>query len=291
MANPWHVNVLKQGVAGWNQWREANKGIRPDLSGVDLSRADLYRANLSGANLSRADLQEATLQGAILKGAALGGGYLFGTIFADLDLREVQGLETIKHGGPSTVGIDTLYKSNGHIPERFLRGCGVPDSMIDYVRALVVAQRPIDYYSCFISYSSNDEALAKRLHADFQDAGVRCWYAPEDMKTGDNIVDRLDHAIRFHDKLLIILSESAVASAWVGLEVRTALGREHREGRQVLFPIRIDDAVMMSESGWAANIRDTRHITDFRPWKDHDAYRQAFARLLGDLRAGDAAEP
>ena len=32
----------------------------------------------------------------------------------------------------------------------------------------------------------------------------------------------------------------------------------------------------------AANIRRTRHIGDFRGWKDHDAYAKALERLLRD---------
>ena len=48
------------------------------------------------------------------------------------------------------------------------------------MRALVAAMSPIEFYSCFISYSSKDEEFAKRLHADLQSNGVRCWFAPEE---------------------------------------------------------------------------------------------------------------
>ena len=47
--------------------------------------------------------------------------------FADVDLSEVKGLESVGHQGPSTIGVDTLVRSEGEIPEAFLRGCGVPD--------------------------------------------------------------------------------------------------------------------------------------------------------------------
>jgi hypothetical protein len=53
----------------------------------------------------------------------------------------------------------------------------------------------------------------------------------------------------------------------------------------VLFPIRVDEAVMDSNVGWAADIRLARHIRDFTKWKDHDAYQIAFTRLLRDLKA------
>ena len=48
-------------------------------------------------------------------------------------------------------------------------------------------------FSCFISYSSKNEDFALRLRDDLQDKGVTCWFAPEDMKIGDEI--RLDEAV------------------------------------------------------------------------------------------------
>ena len=189
------------------------------------------------------------------------------------------------HQGPSSIGIDTVYASQGRIPEVFLRGAGVPDEFITYMRSLVA--RPIEFYSCFISYASKDQDFAERLHADLQARGVRCWFAPEDMKIGDKIRQRIDEAIRHYDKLLLILSQSSVESTWVEKEVETAFEEESRRKRTVLFPVRLDDSVMHTELAWAADIRRTRHIGDFRAWKDHDAYRKAFDRLLRDLKAGE----
>jgi hypothetical protein len=53
----------------------------------------------------------------------------------------------------------------------------------------------------------------------------------------------------------------------------------------VVFPIRLGRTVMETNQPWAADIRRTRHIGDFSRWKDHDAYQQAFERLLRDLKA------
>jgi hypothetical protein len=200
-----------------------------------------------------------------------------------VDLSTALGLEAIQHRGPSIIGIDTLYRSQGNIPEAFLRGAGVPDDLITYIKSLV--GQPFQYYSCFISYSSRDEALAQRLHADLQDKGVRCWFAPGDLKIGDEFRSRIDESIQVYDRLLRILSEYSVKSRWVQKEVETAFEKEGKENRTVLFPIRIDEAIMQSVVGWAADIRRQRHISDFRQWKDHDAYQQAFARLLRDLKA------
>jgi hypothetical protein len=76
-----------------------------------------------------------------------------------------------------------------------------------------------------------------------------------------------------------------VESQWVEKEVETAMEQERRQKRTVLFPVRLDDAVMKADVGWAADIKRSRNIGVFRKWKDHDSYTRAFERLLRDLKA------
>jgi hypothetical protein len=105
------------------------------------------------------------------------------------------------------------------------------------------------------------------------------------MKIGDKIRPTIDQSIRVHDKLLVILSENSMQSDWVEDEVEAAIEEEKKRETTVLFPIRLDEAVMDTDQAWAAKLRRTRHIGDFSRWKDHDAYQQAFERLLRDLKA------
>jgi uncharacterized protein YjbI with pentapeptide repeats len=323
MANPEHLEILKQGVEVWNKWRKENRGVVPDLQAVDLiganleraylsrarlsfanlsdaslsyaslNDADLHNANLSDADLSSAKLKRADLRSAVLYWADLSyanlsnsileDAYFGKTILGDTDLTNVTGLDSCNHAKASIIDHQTLIKS-GDLPLNFLQGCGLPDTLIGYIPSLL--QDPIQFYSCFISYSSKDQDFAERLHADLQNRGVRCWFAPEDLKIGDRIRPRIDESIRVHDKLLLVLSETSVASQWVEQEVETALSREREpEGKTVLFPIRIDDAVMESKAGWPALLKNTRNIGDFTRWKEHDSYQKAFERLLRDLKA------
>jgi hypothetical protein len=283
------IRLLKgEGIAEWNRRRE-DEGLIPDLSGADLSGADLsgadlHVADLSGANLSRADLWRADLSVADLSGAILTEAICAFTTFGNVDLSEVKGLDSIRHIGPSTIDIDTLFLSRGKIPEAFLRGCGVPDQLIEYLPSIIGSMSPIQFHSCFISYSSKNQPFAERLHADLQANGVRCWIDNKDLKIGDKIRDRINEAIRVYDRLMLVLSKQSIASDWVEGEVEAALERERREKKTVLFPIRLDQAVMGSEKGWASHIRQMRHIGDFRKWKNHDAYQTAFTRLLRDLK-------
>ena len=158
----------------------------------------------------------------------------------------------------------------------------MPANFIEYMHSLVGAA--FNYYSCFISYSSKDQEFADRLHADLQDNGVRCWLATEDLKIGDKFRQRIDEAIRYHDKLLVVLSQNSVSSAWVEEEVEAAFARERKENKLVLFPVRLDDAVMKTGKAWAATLQRMRQIGDFTKWQDHDSYKKAFERLLRDLR-------
>ena len=244
-------------MEGGNSW------IIPKLGGADLSAANLTHADLMDSDFTN-----------ILVGF---------TVFGDNDLSTVKGLARVRHHGPSTIGIDTIYKSKGNIPEVFLRGAGVPEDFITYMKSLV--GKAIDFYSCFISYSSQDDDFAQRLHADLQQKGVRCWFAPEDLKIGDKFRMRIDESIRIYDKLMVILSENSIRSPWVEEEVEAAIEKERKQNKLVLFPIRLDDAVMETDQAWAASLRRTRHIGDFRAWKDHDQYQKSFERLLRDLKA------
>jgi uncharacterized protein YjbI with pentapeptide repeats len=253
--------------------------IYTNLVGVKFREADLTGADLTRANCNGADFTDAVLTEAILNE----------TILTNATLAHASGLGACKHGGPSRLDHQTLVKS-GHLPLAFLRGCGLPDQFIDYVPSLL--NQAIQFYSCFISYSSKDEEPARCLHADLQAAGVRCWFAPHDVKAGRKLHEQVDEAIRLYDRLLLILSDASMASEWVKTEVANARKREIKEKRQVLFPISLVPYDRIKE--WKAFDADTGKdsareireyfIPDFSNWKDHDSYAAAFQRLLEDLR-------
>ncbi len=322
MANHEHVALLERGVSVWNAWRDMNEGVKPDLSGADFQGAllgrvnfsdtNLEEANFTNANLYRADLTRACLRGtylsrsrldraqlcladlgtcrlngtdltrADLAGSNLAGAIFSETIMSDLDLSEAEGLEACSHTAPSSVDYRTLQQSHG-VPLNFWRGCGLPDALIDYLPSL--SGEALQFYSCFISYSSKDHDFAERLHADLQNRGVRCWFAPHDLPIGAKILDGIDEAIRLREKVVLILSEGAISSDWVEDEVTMAFEEERRRKEIVLFPIRLDESVMETNEAWASKLR-ARNIGDFTTWKDHDAYKMTLDRILRDLKTG-----
>jgi len=278
MANSEHLAKLHEGVQAWNEWRSNHSEVIPNLEDAQLQRLDLNGANLSGSLLRGANFAEATLRGAnlsdanltqaglglcnlteanlaranlkgafldwavlssvLIDGADLTGAYLFFTIFANTDLSATKGLDAIQHEGPCFIDMDTVYQSHGRIPSRFLRGAGVPENFIEYMPSLV-APGAIQFYSCFISYSTKDQEFADRLYADLQNKGVRCWFAPEDVQGGKKLHEQIDEAIRRYERLLLILSPNSMSSEWVKTEIRKARKRERTEKKRVLFPVRL----------------------------------------------------
>jgi hypothetical protein len=268
--------------------------VNADLTQAHLVATNLFRANLHNANLSGTELGMANMNGANLEGAEFSGAQIGLTSLGWLDLSRVKGLESVKHLLPSSVGIDTLCASNGRIPEIFLRGCGVPEPFIANMKALVASMDPIQFYSCFISYSTKDQDFADRLHADLQSKGVRCWFAPHDVQAGKKVKEQIDEAIRLYDKVLLLLSSHSIGSEWVRAEIARARKREIREHRRMLFPLRLVDFDTLRD--WECFDADTGKdsareireyfIPDFSRWKDHGSYLESFNRLLRDLRAG-----
>jgi uncharacterized protein YjbI with pentapeptide repeats len=260
----WEANLRGANLRGAN------------LMEANLMEANLWEAYLRGANLRGADLSLAFLSGAHLGGANLTGANLFSTVFVDTNLTDVIGLETCNHDGPSIIDHRTLERSPS-LPLSFLRGVGLPDNFIALVN------QAIQHYSCFISYSTKDQEFAERLHADLQNKGVRCWFAPHDLPVGAKNWDAIGKAIELHDKVLLVLSQNSVDSDWVEDEVQKAFAKERDRKQLVLFPVRIDDAVMKTPEPWARKLRDQRNIGDFQRWKDDNACKQSFERLVRDL--------
>jgi len=165
----------------------------------------------------------------------------------------------------------------------------VPDIFIQFAASLV--GKPIEFYSCFLSYSTKDDQFAQQLYRDLQSNGVRCWRFPESARWGETVWGEIDRGIKLYDKLVLILSEHSLQSGPVLRELERALQREDTEKREILFPIRFDDFVF---GGWHHERKadvTRKVIGDFSNWKDADAYQKAFARLLRDLKAsgGNAA--
>ena len=139
----------------------------------------------------------------------------------------------------------------------------------------------------------------RRLQARMREAGIRVWFAPEDLKGGKKLHEQLFEAIQIHNRLLIVLSEHSIQSEWVMTEIRKARETEKKEKRRKLFPIRLTDFETLRDwtcfdadtgKDLAVEVREYAMPNDFSNWKNHDAFESAFARLKKDLEAENSKE-
>lgn len=279
-ANLEYANLSGANLAG-TQMNNAN------LQHSSLINANLSHSFLANANLRSADLENAVLTGADLTNADLSGAFCRFTVFSNVDLSVVKGLESIQHRGLSYVDVQTLYRSKGKIPEVFLQGCGVPQGLIDFSKSLTQ-----DFFTCFISYSHADMLFAEKFDEALHQNNVQCWRDKNKLFPGNNIPDSLDENIRSYDKFLLCCSQNSLSSWWVNNEIAVAFDEERRLTKQhghivhKLIPVLLDD-YFFSDSfkhGLRVQMRD-RYIADFRGWQNDDnVLKSEIAKLIEGLR-------
>ena len=262
-----HSDLSEAGLAG------------TDLRGADLSEADLENTDFTDADLSntllhrtifyRTWLNQSQLCGAKLTAARLTDVSLTGTDFDqvisaynqwnNLDLSEALHLETVTHAGPSSLGIDTLVRSQGTIPDLFLRGCGVPKHVISQIPDLF-SRTAIPYDSSIIVQISEEPLFAYRLLGGLQKKGIRCWL-DEELHFIANVYRPFifGSELTEHIRILFCISKKSLEDEQFINALEEIFQRESARSAtndpqiRTIIPLIIDDA---SLADWNHSIRD-----------------------------------
>ena len=173
--------------AVWNAYPMRDDDERTELSGADLSEA--------------AQLDE--------------------TIFGNTRLVDARGLDACTHDGPSTLDFRTLERY-GMLPLVCLRGCGLSERLIEFLPSLL--NRPIEFYSCFISYTTPINYLRGDCTTNSRDAGFAAgWTIIKCLATIST--NRSSVASSYGTKSWVCCSKDSLTSWWVDNEIETVFKR------------------------------------------------------------------
>ena len=259
-----------------------------NLSGASFAGASLVRANLSGATLSQTDLFQTQIWSCNLAEADFTGAALGYTVFQDCDLSPASGLAEMRHDAPSTIGLDTLYRSRGQLPPAFLAAAGVPPSIAALQETIAAA--PPALTQCYISCRDDDEPFARQLSAELNARGVTNWVFSERVR-GSALVSRLSSSdqeeverwLRSYDKLIVVASSRALDTEAILNDITAARDKQQSADRWLLYLAAPDDALMRPASRAARTMAAENIIFDLRPGNP-DAYGAALDKLADALQ-------
>jgi ABC-type transport system substrate-binding protein len=119
------------------------------------------------------------------------------------------------------------------------------------------------HFDVFVSYSSKEKAIADAVVAAHEQAGIRCWYAPRDIKPGADWADSITKAIHECSIMVLIFSKEANRSQRVIDEVNYAISQE-----KPLLPFRVESS---TPTGALSLHLSSRHWLDaYEPgWEEH----------------------
>ena len=276
---------------------------RTSLIGANLTGANLTGANFSGADLVRANLSEATLDGSDffqtriwacnVAGANFNGAALGYTVFQDCDLRAASGLGEVRHDAPSSIGLDTVYRSGGQIPAAFLAGAGVPDTVASLQEAIAAAAPLLT--ECYIACRDDDEEFARKLSRDLVAHGVNAWVFSERVR-GNPLVSRLSSSdqeeverwLRNYDKIIVVASARALDTEAILNDITAGRNKQQAADQWLLYFVAPDNGLMRPGGRAARNMAAENIVFDLRDG-DPATYEAEVAKLAEALRTDQPA--
>jgi hypothetical protein len=91
----------------------------------------------------------------------------------------------------------------------------------------------------FISYAGKDEALASKVVASLEEAGLDAWYSKREIMPGDNAADKISAALQESDAMVVLLTPSSLDSNTVSWEIDYALSQ--KPFRRRLIPVLVGE--------------------------------------------------
>lgn len=90
----------------------------------------------------------------------------------------------------------------------------------------------------FLSHSSADKDLARRLAHDLQAAKIDVWLDQWEVRVGEAFVQRIEQGLDEVEFVIVLLTRASVASEWVDREWRRKVQGEGKKKRIAVIPVR-----------------------------------------------------
>ena len=268
-----------------------------DLSWTNLSGANLRGARLVGANLDMADLSGADLQGAIIINTRLNSTSLSRAVFgittiSNCDLSKAIGLDDVQHVGPSMISLDTLSRSHGQVPPKFLNGAGVPPPLVAAQDAF--RDSGMTYTKVLLMGSEKDGEFAAKIRAALAEANVPSWTISADDEASLNSgAINLDHAV-YYDRIVLLCTAGSLENPITSRYFASLAGGQGSSGQSIadlLIAVAADEVFYQREDRLCSGLRDGS-VVDFRGWEDEARFQEALSALVHEFTAsGPSSSP
>ena len=91
--------------------------------------------------------------------------------------------------------------------------------------------------TAFLSHSSQDKRIVEPIAKELCHLGIIPWLDTNCLPVGTSLEERLGAAVEQNIVLLLFITESALNSSWVNLELDKALQLEKKMGKELIIPI------------------------------------------------------
>jgi TIR domain-containing protein len=105
-----------------------------------------------------------------------------------------------------------------------------------------VEEGKVSMVRIFISHNHRDKEWATPLAAQLKLAGADVWIDDWEIRPGESIPGRISEGIENAEVVVLLWSQNASKSSWVGAEMDTALTQLLDDQSTRLIPIRLDEA-------------------------------------------------
>ena len=224
-----------------------------------FAKCSMRNACFLATNLSDVQMSETHLGGSLFGRTKLTANSLFGPDFtdcvvalphdiADGELRQLGRMayviETMSQSNSESPGgipvkpelMHSMFASLPHVVE-FLRRGGVSSDWLVPIEVAIGSMKSPAGRSVFVSYSTDDQEFARILAAALARAGLEVWFAPKSMRGGRKLHDQLMREIDGTDRVVLVVSQSAMVSGWVQTEIRRALASAKDPSVKRIVPV------------------------------------------------------